>query len=51
MPGTAGTATRLDLHLERDLCQTSLELNTSRESRSLAIPGMQAGPALRNFAG
>ena len=50
MPGTAGTATRLDLHLERDLCQTSLELNTSREPE----PGhscMQAGPALRNFAG
>ena len=48
MPGTAGT--RLVLHLERYLCRTSLELNTSREPE----PGpscMQAGPALRNFAG
>ena len=50
MPGTAGTATRLDLHLECYLCRTSLELNTSREPE----PGpycMQAGPVLRNFAG
>ena len=44
------TATRLDLHLECYLCRTRLELNASREPE----PGpscMQAGPALRNFAG
>ena len=44
------TATRLDLHLECYLCRTSLELNASREPE----PGpscMQAGPALKNFAG
>ena len=44
MPGTAGTATRLDL------CQTSLELNTSR-GLERGHSCVQAGPALRNFAG
>ena len=50
MPCTAGTATRLDLHLEGYLCQIGLAVNTSRKLQ----PGhscMQAGPALRNFAG
>ena len=44
------TATRLGLHLECYLCRTSLELNKSREPES-GPSCMQAGPALRNFAG